>query len=72
MKQKTIDIHKDYTMYNLMSLLGSALHALVSYMQETTPYGEEYLAVMSEYEKVNTELKKLESALQDCVEVKQK
>ena len=72
MEPKTIDIHKDYTMYNLMSLVVSGLHALISYMQETTPFGEEYIAAMRGYDKVNTELKNLEGLLQDCVEVKQK
>ena len=65
---KTIDIHKDYVLYNMMTLLKSQLHTICSYMQERTPYGEEYIAAFEQYKKVNTEIDKLESLLSECVD----
>ena len=69
---KTINIHEDYLMYLLVQEAKGQLHTLVSYMQETTPYGTAYQAAFDKYEKIREELAEFEDLLQDCVEVKSK
>ena len=69
MKNKTFNIHLDYTMFNLLSMLKTQLHTICAYMQEHTPYGDEYLAAFKQYKKVDSEIAKLESALQVALEL---
>ena len=42
-QQKQIDIHQDYVFYSLMSNLRNIASLTLSYMQQTTPYGEAYI-----------------------------
>jgi hypothetical protein len=71
MTSKRIDIHKDYLMNALNSNVGNSLHLLITHMQDTTPYGDEYIKAFEQYKKVREELKILEYYLAECVEIKE-
>jgi len=69
-EEKRVDIHKDYVMFQLVSNLKSALNIVCTYMQETTPYGEEYQKAMKIWEELSKMIKVYEGLLQDCIMVK--
>lgn len=66
---KKIDVHKDMHMFDLACNVTTALHMLVSYMQNSTPYGDEYKKAYELYEEVFSLLQQLKSACADCVEI---
>ena len=66
---KKLDIKKDYIMWSLMSNAYGAIGVICSYMQDKTPYGEEYLKAFKAYKKVLKELDKFEDALATCAEL---
>ena len=67
---KKIDIHADYLMFELNSNLHHALHILITYMQNTTPYGIAYQSAFSKQKQIFKKLQELEHLLQQCVEEK--
>ena len=67
---KTIDIHKDYTMYLALSILRTQLHLICSHMQSKTPYGKAYEAAYGQHLKLLKQIDKYESLLQTCLEEK--
>lgn len=69
---KKIDIHQDYVLFQLFSLLRQQLGVVCSYMQKTTPYGEEYKKAFEKHKEISEALKELEDLLQDCVEARKK
>ena len=66
---KKLSIQKDYIMWSLISNAHGAIGVICSYMQDKTPYGEEYLKAFKAYKKVRKELDKLEDALATCTEL---
>lgn len=69
---KRVNIQQDYVMYQLIQLFREQLGVVCSYMQRTTPYGEEYQAAYIKYTKLSKQINEFESLLQDCVEAKVK
>lgn len=67
---KSINIHQDYILYTMISQLKSQLHIICSYMQQNTPYGDEYKAAFEEFKNLSSEIEKYESLLQECVEAR--
>ena len=66
---KKLSIQKDYILWSLLSNADNAVGVICSYMQENTPYGDEYVKAYNAYKKVQKELKNFESALAACGEL---
>ena len=67
---KTINIHQDYPLYQMVRVAKASLNTLVSYMQDRTPYGNEYEKAYNEYEKLLKQFEIFEDVLQDTVELR--
>ena len=68
---KTIDIHKDYLLWNLIGSTKTAAGITCNRMQERTPYGPEYEAAFSQYKKIIREIQKWEDLLATCVNMEE-
>lgn len=66
---KKVSIKKDYVLYCLLSNAGDALGVICSYMQENTPYGDEYIKAFNAYKKALKAIAKFEDALAACSEL---
>lgn len=66
---KRIDIHKDYLLWNLASNTRNSVMTLCTYMQNVTPYGDEYISAYKQYKKLMKEFDKFEDMLAKCVEI---
>ena len=69
---KQINIHQDYTLWLIMNQLDAQLSIVCAYMQNTTPYGDEYEKAFDKISKVRKELAELENDRQECVEARGK
>ena len=71
-KLKTIDIHQDYILFQLVSIARNSITTLCSYMQEKTPYGIEYEKAYEAYTKLMSKFDVFTDALQETVECRTK
>ena len=69
---KKIDIHLDYVLFQMVSNLRSQISTICSYMQSTTPYGEEYLRAFAKCSDLLEVVSEYEDALQACLEARNK
>lgn len=70
---KEINIHDDYVLWLIYHQLTSQLGVICSYMQETTPYGDEYEKAFAKIKELReVHLPELEGLLQACVEASKK
>ena len=71
-ERKTVDAVADFLMFELVGMANNSIYALTTYMQETTPYGEEYRLAFEKLKEVSEKMKEAEEALQGCVELKKR
>ena len=69
---KTVDPQKDHVLSTLCYNAHTAVSILCDYMQDRTPYGDEYMRAYNQYKKVIKELQKLDDALSDTADLRWK
>lgn len=67
---KKIDYQADMLMGTLFFTAQCALNNVCTYMQNTTPYGEEYERAFQLFNSLSSELEVIADALQSCVEAR--
>ena len=65
-----INIHTDHSLWNMVALARDAVGNLCTYMQETTEYGDEYMAAYEQHKKLMREINKYEHLLAQCAKHK--
>lgn len=69
-KLKKVTYKDDYLMGSLLFNATVALSNVCSYMQNTTPYGDEYERAFNIYQEARAKIDELEDALCSCIEAR--